>query len=303
MRGAYDLADPFAEARRAGRVVSAAAETAAEAAAEAAEAIALGRSIAPFSERGRGVTVEDAYRAVAELGRRRGLAPRGRKIGFSNRGIWPRYGVDRPIWGPVYAATLFEIADLGEGLSLDGLVEPRLEPEIALGLKAAPATHMNADMNADMDAEMDADMDFDALAGCVDWVAPAFEVVQSIYPGWRFDVADCVLAGALHGRLALGPRIPAADIDLRALPTVGVRLLRGETPVEDGVGANALDGPIQALGRLVALLGSDDAQPPLAAGEIVSTGTLTDAQPITPGETWRAAYSGVLPAEIRLAFR
>jgi 2-oxo-3-hexenedioate decarboxylase len=31
---------------------------------------------------------------------------------------------------------------------------------------------------------------------------------------------------------------------------------------------------------------------PLAAGEVVTTGTLTDAQPMAPGQRWRTAIDG-----------
>ena len=29
----------------------------------------------------------------------------GRKIGFTNRGIWPLYGVDAPMWAPLFDRT------------------------------------------------------------------------------------------------------------------------------------------------------------------------------------------------------
>jgi len=52
----------------------------------------------------------------------------------------------------------------------------------------------------------------------------------------------------------------------------------------------------------VGLLSADSANPPLAAGEIVSTGTLTKAMPIAPGETWTATPTGVAldPIQLRL---
>ena len=46
------------------------------------------------------------------------------------------------------------------------------------------------------------------------------------------------------------------------------------------------DGPLSALKHLVGLLANDSHNPPLAAGEIVTTGTLTRAYPVTRGETW-----------------
>jgi hypothetical protein len=37
----------------------------------------------------------------------------------------------------------------------------------------------------------------------------------------------------------------------------------------------------------------DRVNPPLAAGEIVTTGTLTRALPVSAGETWRTELTGV----------
>jgi 2-oxo-3-hexenedioate decarboxylase len=50
------------------------------------------------------------------------------------------------------------------------------------------------------------------------------------------------------------------------------------------------------------LLATDPVNPPLAAGEIVSTGTLTKAMPVAPGETWTAAPNGTALDAIRLHF-
>ena len=60
------------------------------------------------SARPGGLTVDEAYAVaarVAQLRKARGERPRGWKIGFTNRGIWDRYGVHAPIWGPVWDTT------------------------------------------------------------------------------------------------------------------------------------------------------------------------------------------------------
>ncbi len=208
---------------------------------EVADAIATGAQITPFSMRGAPLELDAAYRSVVDLRALRGGRVIGRKIGFTNRGIWARYGVSSPMWGDVLADTYADLAEKGQSVTLLGLAEPRLEPEIALVLAKAPH----------------ADMDFAELADCVGWIAPAFEIVQSIYPGWQFDITDCIVAGALHGRLLLGPRVSAQSLDLEQLPDITVTLCKNGEMVEDGVGANALDGPIHALAHLVALLETD----------------------------------------------
>ena len=64
-----------------------------------------------------------------------------------------------------------------------------------------------------------------------------------------------------------------------------------------GVGANALGHPASALAHLASVLANQPQFEPLAAGEIVTTGTLTAAMPIEPGEQWSSQYAGCrLPA-------
>ena len=72
----------------------------------------------------------------------RGDAPRGYKIGFTNRTIWPRYGVFAPIWAPVWRSTLTLLEGSEATVSLAGLVQPRLEPEIVFGFVAPPRAGM-----------------------------------------------------------------------------------------------------------------------------------------------------------------
>ena len=77
--------------------------------------------------------VDDAYRVADEIRRlriARGERPLGYKIGFTNRGIWARYGVFGPIWGPVWSTTVERVDHAETSVSLAQFCEPRLEPEI-----------------------------------------------------------------------------------------------------------------------------------------------------------------------------
>ena len=75
-----------------------------------------------------------------------------------------------------------------------------------------------------------------------------------------------------------------------ALPTCAVTLSRGGTVIDRGVGANVLDSPALALVHLTRVLSEQPQAPTLAAGEIVTTGTITDAWPVKPRETWSSDY-------------
>src|SRR5687768_14418433 len=81
---------------------------------EVADAIATGMQITPFSMRGTPLSHDAAYRSVVDLRALRGGRMIGRKIGFTNRGIWARYGVSSPMWGDVLADTCAELGEKGE---------------------------------------------------------------------------------------------------------------------------------------------------------------------------------------------
>ncbi|HEY6631728.1 MAG TPA: fumarylacetoacetate hydrolase family protein [Rhizobiaceae bacterium] len=245
-------------------------------------AIDGGGRVEPFTATDSAFSETDAYQAAAQLRQlrvARGETPVGRKIGFTNRNIWDEYGVYQPIWGDVYDTTLRNVS-AGHRVKVSQLPEPRIEPEIVLGL----------------DGDITPEMSVDEIARSIGWVAHGFEFVQSIFPDWRFRVADCVADGGLHGLLVIGPRrlVPESQRATLAadLSGLNITLSRNDGPVDTGSGANVLDGPIQALAHLAAVLGKDRLNPPLRAGELVTTGTLTRAFPVLPGERWSTEIAG-----------
>jgi 2-oxo-3-hexenedioate decarboxylase len=242
-----------------------------------------GRQIEPFSSRISSFKLDDAYRvtaAVRKMREARGELPVGRKIGFTNRTIWLEYNVYAPIWGYMYDRTVHNLAEIGDTFSLVGLAEPRIEPEIVFKLALPPAPGMD---------EM-------ALLAGIEWVAHGFEVVQSIFPGWQFSAPDTVAAFGLHGALLIGPRhsiATHAEDWSQTLSTFEIDLKRDCAVLDHGRATNVMGGPVLALLHLIDLLGRDQVNPPLAAGEIVTTGTLTRALPVSAGETWTTELTGV----------
>ncbi|MGH8708663.1 MAG: 2-keto-4-pentenoate hydratase [Burkholderiales bacterium] len=249
---------------------------------ELIELAASGRTAPPFSERFPKLDADAGYRAMRRLHQHRltiGWKPLGRKIGFTNRKLWERYGVHEPIWGFVYDHTLIRAADNRAEVPLEGLAQPRIEAEICFGLRAPPPRSHDAH----------------AILAAIEWVAHSVEIVQSFYPDWKFALPDCTAANGLHGRLILGTPTPVAQIPgLEALlPAARVVLRQGRQVVDEGVGANVLDSPLYALAHLVEVLALQPEFDQLHADEIVSTGTLTDAHPVKPGETWSTAFEGL----------
>ncbi len=205
----------------------------------------------------------------------RGERRLGHKIGFTNRSLWPLYGVHHPIWGPVWHTTVTWLDRPEARLSVGRWAEPRLEPEIVLGLARSPRT-----------------TDIDHVHDCLDWVAHGVEIVTSPWPAWRFSAAQALAAQGLHGALLIGPRVPVADIGgPAALAALRLHLSRDGQAVASGEGRAVLDGPVQALSHLVAELARRGES--LPAGSVITTGTLTDAQVLAPGQTWRTRLEGV----------
>jgi len=261
-------------------------------AAETFATLDTGGQIEPFSSRLSSFNLDDAYRvtaAVRKMRETRGELPVGRKIGFTNHTIWAEYNVYEPIWGYVYDRTVHNLSEIGEAFPLAGLTEPRIEPEIVFKLAVAPAPGMGER----------------ALLESIDWVAHGFEIVQSIFPGWKFSAPDTVAAFGLHGALLIGPRhsISAHAADWgRTLSTFEIDLKRNGTVVDHGRATNVLGGPVSALRHLIDILARDQVNPPLAAGEIVTTGTLTRALPVSAGETWTTELIGVALSGICVRF-
>jgi 2-oxo-3-hexenedioate decarboxylase len=214
----------------------------------------------------------------------------GRKIGFTNAGIWPTYGVYAPIWGHMYAHTLVVLAGTHARCRLGRFAEPRIEPEIALRLCRTPVPGAGTA----------------ALLACVDQVAHAFEIVQSHFAHWRFQAADTVADGGLHGALLLGPPQPVASLGAdpaRALQELTITLWRDGLRIEAGRGAHALGSPLAALAHLVAVLARQPQAAPLAAGEWITTGTVTAAYAVAPGQRWHTTVHGPALPGLEVAFR
>jgi 2-keto-4-pentenoate hydratase len=249
------------------------------------------RQIAPFTARHPAFDVSLGYeiaRRVGELRRAAGFVPVGRKIGFTNSSLWPVYGVHQPIWGTMYDRTVTRLDGGKARASISAYAEPKIEPEIAFGLRSIPVPGS----------------DPGAVLRSIEWIAHGFEIVQSHFPGWKFRAADTVADNGLHGALFLGPpveisRLGADPVD--ALRTFTVRLSCDGEAKDTGRGENVLGSPLAALAHLVSVL-ADRPASALRPGEIVTTGTLTAAYPIRAGEVWTTELRGIDLPGLALAF-
>jgi len=217
------------------------------------------------------LTIEDAYAVQDALVERRREAwgpIAGYKVGFTNASVQSEFGLEAPIYGRVLAGTV----DEGGRFGTAGLIEPMIEPEIAFVLDrplSPPATRLD-------------------VAAAARFVVPVIEVVDSRVEGWAFDAAGAVADNALAARLLVGDPVPVGDRDL-SLEGVEVRI-DGE-PRASGTGAAVLGYPAEAVAWLAAALEERGGR--LEAGDVVTTGTITDPIPIAAGETALARFASL----------
>jgi 2-oxo-3-hexenedioate decarboxylase len=163
-------------------------------------------------------------------------------------------------------------------VSLEPFVQPRIEPEVVFKLSGpVPATD-----------------DPSRILESVEWMAPGFEIVHCHFPDWRFTLAEGAADFGLHGALVVGEPVAVTN-ETRAtiaaqLSTFEATLSCGNATIDHGVGANVLGSPALALAHLARVVAEQPSQSPLSAGEIITTGTITDAWPIERGQSWTSDY-------------
>jgi 2-keto-4-pentenoate hydratase len=250
------------------------------------------RQIEPFTARLDGFDNASGYevaRLIHEDRMREGAVPIGRKIGFTNRNIWAEYGVYEPIWAHVYDRTVTRFAGSTGTGALARFADPRIEPEIVLHFRTAPP----------------ASSDPAEILRCIDWIAHGFEIVQSNFPDWRFKAADTIADSSLHAALFVGEPREVERLGpnlVSRLETFTVTLSCNGMERDRGGGANVLGSPLAAVAHLISVLAQQPDNKPIAASEIVTTGTLTRALTIRPGERWTTRLDGLdLPGMSLLA--
>ena len=141
------------------------------------------------------------------------------------------------------------------------------------------------------------------LAGCIDWVAHGYEIVHTHFDDWRFKAADTVADFALHGRLFVGPRVPIARFADPARELAALHVDAARATAASSTRATptiVLDGPLDcACASGSTRWRRSRSSWPIVAGDIVTTGTITDAAPMRPGQRWQTRLERSAPARPR----
>jgi len=249
-----------------------------------------GQTTTALSSRDIEFDLDAAYAVEAELARMRtvdGHATVGLKVGYANKAIWRALKLETLVWAHMYDDTVRfvgppEGSPLNTALSLANMCAPKIEPEIVFAMKAPLAPGLSDPI---------------AILQSVESLALGFEIIDCPFPDWKFQPADFVAAFGLHRALLVGEprRVDEAHVESLAeqLPRFTVRLTRDGQLVDEGSGRNSLRSPALCLGELASALSRRAGVEPLGPGDLVSSGTLTESQPIAAGQTWTATLDGL----------
>jgi 2-keto-4-pentenoate hydratase len=237
-------------------------------------------AIAPLTERDPALTVDDAY-AVQLVNVRRvtqmGHVISGKKIGLTSPGIQRQFGVSEPDYGHLFAAMECPSGQV----PAEALLQPKIEGEVAFVL------------GADLPGGRVTPEDVRAAA---EYVAAAFEIVDSRIADWKIKLADTISDNASSGRYILGEvQLPPGCVDL---PGEEMRLFKNGTPVERGTGAAVLGDPCAAVAWLANRLWAYGVT--LNRGEVVLSGAFSAAPAARKGDVFEAHFSTL--GVVRAAF-
>ena len=91
-------------------------------------------------------------------------------------------------------------------------------------------------------------------------------------------------------------QVPVKDVALNGaqlhelLAGMSLELMHVGKVVEKGQATNVLDSPLMALLHFMKALRQCPGAPDVKAGDVITTGTWTDAWPLVAGQTWESRY-------------
>ena len=229
-----ELAEKLTEARREGNPIE-----------------QISKEIGQFS-------VEDAYK-IQEIGASHrfgsGELLRGYKMGLTSKAKREQMDLDSPLYG--FLTDKMEISNGGK-FSLEGMIHPKVEPEIAFLL--------DKDINSEITLE-------EAMASC-SAIYPALEVLDSRYTQFKyFSLEDVIADNASSSHFVLGPKLKGfKGLDFESLKME--MFINGELS-QTGFSKDISGHPFQSLVELSHLITVRGGS--LKAGQIVLAGAATAA--------------------------
>jgi 2-keto-4-pentenoate hydratase len=206
----------------------------------------------------------------------------GFKLGLTNPAIQQRFGIDHPIRGAIFHATLR--ASSGAEIDARFAAVPVLEADMLVrigmgGVETALNHHA-------------------ALIRHIDQVIPFIELPDLVYsPDHRPSLGD-LLAVNVGARLGVVGRpiavTPSAEF-AAALGRMSISLHQDGREVSRAPSAAILGHPLNALAWIARDLAREGR--PLREGDMISLGSFSPPQPVVAGQVWTARYEGLGEAQ------
>jgi 2-keto-4-pentenoate hydratase len=229
----------------------------------------------------RNLSLSDAYDVQDHLVARRlaaGARQSGWKLGITSPIKQRVMGITHPLFGRTFVEGEYPTCRV---VAHAGFIAPRTEPELAFGLAST----------------IDASMETDALLAAIAFIAPALEITDSRYRGGNRTAVELVADNTSSSAYVIGPRTRPHDAGFFGALTT--ELLRNGSVVASASTADVLGDPLNALKALAAHLAWRGLR--AEQGEIVLSGAITDAIPVSDGDIVEARIAGLGAATVEFA--
>ncbi|MDR2487466.1 MAG: 2-keto-4-pentenoate hydratase [Clostridiales Family XIII bacterium] len=246
-------------------------------------------STSPLSADAPDATIEDAYAiqmANVERSLAAGAVITGKKIGLTSKAMQDLLGVGEPDYGHLFDTMVSGQRGDGAGadgavMSLESLLQPKVEAEIAFLLKE-DIQGPNATVE-------------DVLRA-TECVAPALEIVDSRVKDWKIKLFDTVADNASSGAYVLGGSVPFAPgaVDL---PGESMVFFKNGEQIGSGDGTAVLGDPAYCVAWLANKLWAYGVT--LKKGEVVLSGALSAAVDAQKGDVFSATFSTLGDVRVR----
>lgn len=226
------------------------------------------------------MSVDDAY-AVQQhnIQRRVGAGARliGRKIGITSKALMEWLKVGEPDFGALLDDML---VDDGGVCPMKGLLQPRVEGEIAFVLKS--------DLRDPRTTAID-------VVAATAHIAASIEIIDSRVKDWQITLADTIADNASSARFVVSSTTATlAGIDLAL---AGCVLRKNGAVASTGAGAACFNHPVNAVAWLARTLAKQGT--PLLAGDVVLSGAMCPVVPVASGDVVEVEIAHVGRCSVR----
>lgn len=239
-----------------------------------------GQTIDLISKQFTDLTSEDAYQVQEINIKRSGQPIIGYKLGYTSAAMREQMKISEPNYGTLLRNQWIDAATESAQLSLDELIHPLIEPEIAFLIGKDIRSHLS---------------EINDIQSYVSAVMPALEVVDTRYHNYQFTLIDNIADSSSSARFITGkPMHLSKSI---SIADVSVELSCSNQFLASGLAADCMGNPLNALIWLSnRLISQGDC---LKADQIIMTGGLTKAQATHKDDLFNANFGKLGNVELR----